>query len=164
MSRGADKTSNHSRLVEITLDEKSLGRANPDVEHERKVAIFDLLEDNHFALTGRKRGPYSLHLSIAENRLVFAVSDTDNRPITSFLLSLTPFRKLVKDYFLVCESYYDAIKTAPPSRIEALDMGRRALHTEGSELLIQRFEGKIETDADTARRLFTLICALHWRG
>ena len=164
MSRGADKTSNPSRLVEITLDEKSLGRANPDVEHERKVAIFDLLEDNHFALTERKRGPYSLHLSIAENRLVFAVSDTDNRPITSFLLSLTPFRKLVKDYFLVCESYYDAIKTAPPSRIEALDMGRRGLHNEGSELLMQRLEGKIETDADTARRLFTLICALHWRG
>lgn len=164
MPGGADKTPDLSRLVEITLDEKSLGRANPDVEHERKVAIFDLLDDNRFALAKGGEGPYTLHLSIVENRLVFSVGDEDNRPITSFLLSLSPFRKLVKDYFLVCESYYEAIKTAPPSRIEALDMGRRALHNEGSELLMQRLEGKIETDADTARRLFTLICALHWRG
>jgi len=164
MPGGVDKTPDLSRLIEITLDEKSLGRANPDVEHKRKVAILDLLEDNLFALAKGDKGPYALHLSIVENRLVFAVGDKDNRPISSFLLSLSPFRKLVKDYFLVCESYYDAIKTAPPSRIEALDMGRRGLHNEGSELLMQRLEGKIETDADTARRLFTLICALHWRG
>ena len=164
MPGGADKTPDAARLIEITLDEKSLGRGNPDVEHERKVAIFDLLDDNRFALAKGNEGPYALHISIVENRLVFAVDDEDNRPITSFLLSLSPFRKLVKDYFLVCESYYEAIKTAPPSRIEALDMGRRALHNEGSELLMQRLEGKIETDVDTARRLFTLICALHWRG
>ena len=153
-----------SRLVEITLDDKSLGRYTPDVDHERKVAIFDLLEDNVFALEERQEGPYSLHLSIAENRLVFAVGDVDHKPITSFMLSLSPFRKLVKDYFLVCESYYDAIKNAPPSRIEALDMGRRGLHDEGSQLLMLRLDGKISTDFDTARRLFTLICALHWKG
>ncbi|GBE42933.1 MAG TPA: UPF0262 family protein [Rhizobiales bacterium] len=153
-----------SRLIEIILDEKSVGRKSSDVEHERKVAIFDLLEDNRFALAEREAGPYILELSIAENRLVFAVGDEAKRPITSFMLSLSPFRKIVKDYFLVCETYYEAIKTAPPSRIEALDMGRRGLHNEGSELLMQRLEGKIETDFDTARRLFTLICALHWKG
>jgi uncharacterized protein (UPF0262 family) len=153
-----------SHLVEIILDDKSVGRNTPDVQHERKVAIFDLLEENVFALEAREEGPYSLHLSISENRLVFAVGDADHKPITSFMLSLTPFRKLVKDYFLVCESYYDAIKTAPPSRIEALDMGRRGLHNEGTQLLMQRLEGKISTDFDTSRRLFTLICALHWKG
>lgn len=156
--------SDTSHLIEITLDDKSLGRNNPDVEHERKVAIFDILEENVFALEERQQGPYALHLSIAENRLVFAVEDTGHKPITSFMLSLSPFRKLVKDYFLVCESYYGAIKTAPPSRIEALDMGRRGLHNEGTQLLMQRLEGKITTDFDTARRLFTLICALHWKG
>lgn len=157
-------SSDTSRLVEIILDDKSLGRKSSDVEHERKVAIFDILEDNVFALEERQEGPYSLHLSIAENRLVFAIGDVDHQPITSFMLSLSPFRKLVKDYFLVCESYFDAIKTAPPSRIEALDMGRRGLHNEGTQLLMLRLEGKISTDFDTARRLFTLICALHWKG
>ena len=164
MTGGADKTEETSHLVEITLDEKSVGRTTPDVEHERKVAIFDLLEENVFSLEGREQGPYSLILSIAENRLVFSVGDAKQTPVTSFMLSLTPFRKIVKDYFLVCESYYDAIKIAPPSRIEALDMGRRGLHNEGSQLLMQRLEGKITTDFDTARRLFTLICALHWKG
>ncbi len=164
MTGDADKTAKTSRLVEITLDEKSVGRKSSDVEHERKVAIFDLLEDNVFALEDREEGPYSLLLSIAENRLVFTVGDASHKPITSFMLSLSPFRKLVKDYFFVCESYYEAIKTAPPSRIEALDMGRRGLHNEGSQLLMQRLEGKITTDFDTARRLFTLICALHWKG
>jgi uncharacterized protein (UPF0262 family) len=164
MTGGADKPEETSRLVEITLDEKSVGRKSSDVEHERKVAIFDLLEDNVFALEDRDEGPYSLLLSIAENRLVFSVGDASHKPITSFMLSLSPFRKLVKDYFFVCESYYEAIKTAPPSRIEALDMGRRGLHNEGSQLLMQRLEGKITTDFDTARRLFTLICALHWKG
>lgn len=164
MPDGTEIENPESRLVEIILDPASLGRNTPDVEHERKVAIFDLLEENVFALEDRDDGPYSLHLSIAENRLVFAVGDAAQAPITSFMLSLTPFRKIVKDYFLVCESYYTAIKTAPPSRIEALDMGRRGLHNEGSQLLMQRLEGKIQTDFDTARRLFTLICALHWKG
>lgn len=164
MPDGTDKSEDTSRLVDITLDEKSVGRNTPDVEHERKVAIFDLLDENAFALAGRDDGPYTLNLSIAENRLVFAVGDASHKPITSFMLSLSPFRKIVKDYFLVCDSYYDAIKTAPPSRIEALDMGRRGLHNEGTQLLMQRLEGKIEIDFDTARRLFTLICALHWKG
>ena len=164
MNGGADTSADNSRRVEIKLDEKSVGHTTPDVEHERKVAIFDLLEENVFALVDRKEGPYTLLLSLVENRLVFSVGDKNQRPITSFMLSLSPFRKIVKDYFLVCESYYDAIKTAPPSRIEALDMGRRGLHNEGSELLIRRLEGKITTDFDTARRLFTLICALHWKG
>jgi len=164
MTGGTDTTGDTSRLIEITLDEKSVGRKSSDVEHERKVAIFDLLEDNVFALEGCEEGPYSLLLSIAENRLVFAVGDASHKPITSFMFSLSPFRKIVKDYFFVCESYYEAIKTAPPSRIEALDMGRRGLHNEGSQLLMQRLEGKITTDFDTARRLFTLICALHWKG
>lgn len=164
MPDGTEIENPESRLVEIILDPASLGRNTPDVEHERKVAIFDLLEENVFALEDRDDGPYSLHLSIADNRLVFAVGDAEQAPITSFMLSLTPFRKIVKDYFLVCESYYTAIKTAPPSRIEALDMGRRGLHNEGSQLLMQRLEGKIQTDFDTARRLFTLICALHWKG
>lgn len=164
MTDGTDRSTNASRLVEITLDEESVGSNTPDVEHERKVAIFDLLEENEFALVDGAGGPYTLHLSIAENRLVFAVGDENWKPITSFMLSLSPFRKIVKDYFFVCESYYAAIKTAPPSRIEALDMGRRGLHNEGSQLLMQRLDGKIVTDFDTARRLFTLICALHWKG
>lgn len=164
MADGTESNNATSRLVEITLDPKSVGRNTPDVEHERKVAIFDLLEENVFALESGADGPFSLSLSIAENRLVFAVGDADQNPLTSFMLSLTPFRKIVKDYFFVCESYYTAIKTAPPSRIEALDMGRRGLHNEGSQLLMQRLEGKIETDFNTARRLFTLICALHWKG
>jgi len=164
MPDGTDSKDGRRKLVEITLDPKSVGRNTADVEHERKVAIFDLLDENVFALEDRDDGPYSLHLSIAENRLVFAVGDEGGKPVTSFMLSLSPFRKIVKDYFLVCESYYAAIKTAPPSRIEALDMGRRGLHNEGTELLMQRLDGKIETDFDTARRLFTLICALHWKG
>jgi uncharacterized protein (UPF0262 family) len=153
-----------ARLIGVTLDQASLGRNNADVEHEREVAIFDLLESNSFALEGHAGGPYTLHLSLAENRLVFAVADPDGAPFTHVMLSLSPFRRLVKDYFLVCESYYQAIKTAPPSRIEAIDMGRRGLHDEGSRLLMERLKGKINTDIATARRLFTLICALHWKG
>ncbi|MGZ6286445.1 MAG: UPF0262 family protein [Ktedonobacterales bacterium] len=153
-----------ARLIGVTLDQASLGRNNADVEHEREVAIFDLLENNSFALEGHAGGPYTLHLSLAENRLVFAVADPDGAPLTHVMLSLSPFRRLVKDYFLMCESYYQAIKTAPPSRIEAIDMGRRGLHDEGSRLLMERLKGKINTDIATARRLFTLICALHWKG
>lgn len=152
------------RLVEVTLDEASIRRATPDIDHERKVAIFDLLEENHFRLEEDAPGPYILNLSLAENRLVFAVASEKRKPLATFMLSLSPFRRIVKDYFLVCESYYDAIRTAPPSRIEALDMGRRGLHDEGSGLLAERLKGKIELDLPTARRLFTLICALHWRG
>jgi uncharacterized protein (UPF0262 family) len=152
-----------TRIVDIQLDEHSIARNIAEVEHERKVAIFDLLEKNSFALDGGAVGPYRLKLSITENRLCFEIRCEASEPVT-FLLSLSPFSKLIKDYFLVCESYYEAIKTAPPSRIEALDMGRRALHDEGSHLLIERLKGKVTTDFETARRLFTLICALHWRG
>lgn len=153
-----------SRLLEVVLDEASIARATPDVEHERKVAIFDLIEENVFALEEHDRGPYRLMLSIAENRLVFGVGDEQGDPVTSFMFSLSPFRRIVKDYFLVVETYHEAIKTAPPSRIEAIDMGRRGLHDEGSQLLMERLNGKISVDFDTARRLFTLICALHWKG
>jgi uncharacterized protein (UPF0262 family) len=152
-----------ARLIEVTLDEGSIGRNNAEVEHEREVAIFDLLEKNSFFLEGHD-GPYTLHLSLADNRLVFNVGDSARAPIQQVTLALSPFRRMVKDYFLVCESYYEAIKTAPPSRIEAVDMGRRALHDEGSRILTERLKGKITTDFDTARRLFTLICALHWKG
>jgi uncharacterized protein (UPF0262 family) len=165
MAEEQELVSDQSRLVEVTLDEGSIGRNSTDVEHEREVAIFDLLERNTFALEGHENGgPYTLHLSLADNRLVFTVGDTDRNPIVHVMLSLSPFRRLVKDYFLMCESYYQAIKTAPPSRIEAIDMGRRGLHDEGSQLLVERLKGKIQIDKATARRLFTLICALHWKG
>ena len=153
-----------ARLVEVTLDPGSIGGNSSDVEHEREVAIFDLLEQNSFALEGQGGGPYTLNLSLADNRLVFTVGDVNRMPIQHVMLSLSPFRRLVKDYFLMCESYYQAIKTAPPSRIEAIDMGRRGLHDEGSRLLMERFKGKVLIDIQTARRLFTLICALHWKG
>ncbi|MCJ7788393.1 MAG: UPF0262 family protein [Methyloceanibacter sp.] len=153
-----------ARLVAVTLDEGSIGRTNAEVEHEREVAIFDLLERNAFALEGHDGGPYTLHLSLADNRLVFIVGDTERAPIQHVMLSLSPFRRLVKDYFLVCESYYQAIKTQPASKIEAIDMGRRGIHDEGSQLLLERLKGKIAVDIATARRLFTLLCALHWKG
>jgi uncharacterized protein (UPF0262 family) len=148
------------RIVDIVLDEKSVARRTPEVEHERAVALFDLLEENDFALVGEP-GPYKLHVGIFEQRLVFGVNDAHDRKLRDIVLSLTPFRKVVKDYFLICESYYAAIKKLSNTQIEALDMGRRGLHNEGSELLRERLAGKIELDLDTARRLFTLICALH---
>ena len=152
------------RLCKITLDEGSIGRSGPDIEHERAVAIYDLLEDNSFAPVDQEAGPYMLHLSISENRLVFDIRREDGTPLMAHLLSLTPLRRIVKDYFLICDSYYKAIRTATPSQIEAIDMGRRGLHNEGSELLMERLKEKITIDFDTARRLFTLICVLHWKG
>ena len=163
MSGGHD-TSETSRLVNISLDERTVVRRNADVEHERAVAIFDLLEENRFALAGDRTGPYSLHLSVQENRLLFDVRDEAEQPIEIVALPLAPFRRIVKDYFVVCESYFDAIKTSSPSKIEAIDMGRRGLHNEGSEILRERLDGRIEVDFDTARRLFTLLCVLHVRG
>ncbi len=153
-----------ARLIEIRLDEASLGRGTPDIEHEREVAIYDLLEGNTFALNGRDDGPYALLLSMSEDRLVFSVGTAGNPALATHLLSLSPFRRIVKDYFMICESYFQAIKTAPVSRIEAIDMGRRGLHDEGSRLLQDRLKGKITVDFPTARRLFTLVCALHWKG
>ena len=153
-----------SRLVAITLDERSTATQNPNIEHEREVAIFDILEGNHFALEGRDDGPYTLNLAIIEDRLVFTIGNEAGETLVTHLLSLTPLKRIMKDYFLVCESYYQAIRTAPPSRIQAIDMGRRGLHDEGSVTLLERLAGKISIDLDTARRLFTLICALHWKG
>lgn len=153
-----------ARLVAIHLDEASIGRSNAGIEHEREVAIFDILESNRFELEGRDDGPYVLNLSIVEDRLVLAIAqDGGGEPFT-VVLSLTPLRRVIKDYFIVCESYYQAIRTSPPSRIQSIDMGRRALHNEGSQVLSERLKGKITVDGDTARRLFTLICALHWKG
>ena len=156
--------SEKQRIVNIFLDEKSLVRRAAHVEHERKVAVYDLLEDNHFAPVGDDRGPYTLHLGIENNRLVFDIRTKGGDKLDRFTLPLNSFRKIVKDYFIVCESYLEAIKTAPPSRIEALDMGRRGLHNEGSDILRDRLEGKVDIDKRTARRLFTLICVLHIRA
>ena len=153
-------TAKARRIIDIVLDEESVARRSPEVEHERAVALFDLIEENDFALVGTP-GPYRLRIGIFEQRLVFDVRDAHDNKLRDIVLSLTPFRKVVKDYFLVCESYYAAIKKLSPSQIEALDMGRRGLHNEGSELLRERLAGKIEIDSGTARRLFTLICALH---
>jgi uncharacterized protein (UPF0262 family) len=152
------------RLVEIELDEKSLPSASSDAEHERRVAIFDILEDNKFEIDGVDAGPYTLKLSIIDQRLVFDVIGADGAPARAIILSLTPFRRVIKDYFMICESYYEAIRHATPQQIEAIDMGRRGLHNEGSELLEGRLAGKVKVDFDTARRLFTLICALHVRN
>ncbi len=152
------------RLVSVTLDEESIGRGNPDQEHERSIAIFDLVEQNVFGVPGRDNGPFVLNVALREKKLVLDVRTLEGEPIVTHILSLTPFRRLLKDYFEVCESYYAAIRTAPPARIEAIDMGRRGLHNDGAQLLADRLAGKIDCDFDTARRLFTLVTALHWKG
>jgi uncharacterized protein (UPF0262 family) len=161
MTRSAKKT---NRLVAITLDENSIGRSNRDVEHERAVAIYDLIEDNTFAPHDDDCGPFTLHLSITGSRLMFDIRRENGTPVVAHLLSLSPLRRIVKDYYTVCDSYYAAIRTATPDRIEALDMGRRGLHDEGSNILMERLKRKVDVDFDTARRLFTLICVLHWKG
>ena len=149
-------------LQSVVLDEESLAAASRDQEQERQIAIFDLLEDNLFQPDGAESGPYDLKIALIENRLALDITGPDY--VRRHILSLSPLRGGIKDYFMVCESYYNAIRSATPQQIEALDMGRRALHNEGSALLQSRLKGKVETDMDTARRLFTLICALHWRG
>jgi len=159
----------HSRLIDLVLDESTIGRANADVEHERAVAIFDLLEENSFAPVGYQApdgqpAEYKLTLGVVEQRLVFSIVTSTDQEVATHILSLTPFRKTVKDYYQICESYYEAIRSATPSQIEAIDMARRGLHNDGSETLRERLDGKIDIDFDTARRLFTLICVLHWRG
>jgi uncharacterized protein (UPF0262 family) len=152
------------RIAKITLDERSVVRRNADVEHERAVAIFDLLEENSFQPVTPANGPFHVQLGIEENRLVLDIRTSDETPIERVLVPLSPFRSIVKDYFLICESYFQAIRTASPSRIEAIDMGRRGLHNEGSELLRERLAERVVIDLGTARRLFTLLCVLHIRA
>ena len=152
------------RITHVTLDERSVVRHKPEVEHERAVAIFDLLEDNEFCPCDfAEDGPYHLHLSIEDNRLVFDIRREDDSVLDRLMLPITGFRSIVRDYFLICESYYAAIKRSTPSQIEAIDMGRRGLHNEGAELLKARLEGKVAVDHETARRLFTLVTALYRR-
>jgi len=156
-----------NRICHIEIDEKGLARSTPEIEQERRVAIFDLLEDNSFTLPARDGravpgGPYVLWLAIREGRLVFDVATEAGEKFGAFHLSLGPFRQVVKDYFQICESYFEAVKRLPPSQIEAIDMARRGIHNEGARVLQERLEGKAEVDIETARRLFTLICVLHW--
>ncbi len=152
------------RLVDIILDEASIARSTPEVEHDRAVAIYDLIEENSFQPVGQSASCYVLHLSVVEKKLVFQIRTEEDRELVTHVLSLSPLRKIVKDYDLICESYYEAIRHATPSQIEAIDMGRRGVHNEGSVVLMERLDGKIEVDMQTARRLFTLVYALYWKG
>ncbi len=161
--------SDTNTLVGVELDDSGLPAPTPEIEQERKVAIFDLLEENSFAVPARDGkavpdGPYRLNLSIQDRRLVFDLLTEAEEPIGAFHLSLSPFRQVIRDYFQICEAYFDAVKKLPPSQIEAIDMGRRGIHNEGARILTERLDGKVETDHDTARRLFTLICVLHFKG
>ena len=158
-----------SKIIHIEIDDAGLPVPTPEIEQERKVALFDLMEDNSFALPAREGrdvppGPYRLGLAIRERRLVFDIQTEALDPAGEFHLSLGPFRQVVKDYFQICESYFEAVKTMPPSQIETIDMARRGIHNEGARVLQERLEGKAEVDTDTARRLFTLICVLHFGG
>jgi uncharacterized protein (UPF0262 family) len=161
MSAGPDEK---SRLVAVTLDEASIGRGSSDQEHERAIAIYDIVEANSFQIPETDCGPYALHLSLLEKKLCFDIRSADGQPLMTHVLSLTPFRRVIRDYHMICSTYYQAIRSASPARIEAIDMGRRGLHNEAAELLMQRLKGKVVIDFDTARRLFTLIFALHWKG
>lgn len=152
------------RLAGVTLEERTTVRRTREIEHEREVAVFDLLEVNSFHPVGSKGGPYELVLGIEENRLVFDIRLAGGEQHGRLILSLTPFHRVIKDYFRQCESYFKAIPDQPASAIEVLDMGRRGLHDEGARILLDRLKGKIEIDFDTARRLFTLICVLHLKG
>ena len=157
------------RLCRIDIDDSAMPPPTPEMEQDRRVAVFDLLEDNSFRLPGREGqpvppGPYALSLAMRDKRLVFSIATEGNEAVAEFHLSMGPFRQTVKDYFQICESYYDAVRRLGPAQIEAIDMGRRGVHNDGSELLRERLSGKIVLDTDTARRLFTLICVLHWRS
>ena len=156
-----------SYLSDIKLDDRNLPPPTAEIEQERKVAIFDLLEKNTFKLPNKDtkrivKGPFNLNLAIKNKRLVFYLSTTVGDKAAEFHLSLSPFRQVVKDYWSICESYYDAVKNLPPGQIETIDMARRGIHNEGARILLERLEGKAEIDYDTSRRLFTLICVLHF--
>ncbi len=153
------------RLVRVEIDDSALPPPTPEMEQERRVAIFDLLEDNSLTLPGRAgqdvpAGPYALLLAVRDRRLVFDLSSDSGEQVAEFHLSMGPFRQVVKDYFQICQSYFDAVKRLPPAQIEAIDMARRGIHNEGARTLQERLEGKAEIDIDTSRRLFTLLCAL----
>jgi uncharacterized protein (UPF0262 family) len=167
MSESAPPPSDH-RIAHIELDEATIIWRNADVEQERRIAIYDLIEENGFKpLRAAERGatgPYRLRLSVADGRLALAIADMDERPLEELILGLARFRRAIKDYFAICDSYYQAIRKATPAEIETIDMARRAIHNRAAELLVERLEGKVETDFATARRLFTLICVLHIRG
>ena len=152
-----------TRLLAVELDASIGPGPSPEAEHERRVAIYDLIEENSFCLAAEPTGPYRLRLSTADGRLIFDVLNEREERLSLIGLSMSPFRRIVKDYFMICESYYEAIRSSTPSQIEAIDMGRRGIHNEGSQTLVDRLEGKIEVDFETARRLFTLVCALHQR-
>jgi len=152
------------RICDIKLDQQSVLRRSPQIEHEHRVAVFDLLEDNHFAPIGDFYGPYKVTLRIEEDRIILEIKDEEDVRLTDIGISTKSLRRVIKDYFMICESYFEAIKTKAPSQIEAIDMGRRGLHNEGAEILRERLADKVEIDSDTARRLFTLICVLHVRG
>ncbi|MGA3306192.1 MAG: UPF0262 family protein [Stellaceae bacterium] len=151
------------RIAKVTLDERTVIRRNADIEHDRAVAISDLLEENSFVPASGIAGPFHLHLAIAENRLVLDIRDGSDKPLEKVALSLAPFRGLVKDYFMLCESYYHAVKTTTPTKLESIDMGRRSVHNEGAELLRETLSGQVTVDFATARQLFTLLCVLHIR-
>jgi len=153
-----------NRIIHIQLDENAGVRRKPEVEQERAIAIFDLLEENTFALIGDEQGPYAVHLSVEDNRLLLDLRTRDGHPLQIVALPVKQFQSIIKDYFLICESYFDAIRKSTPAQIEAIDVGRRGLHNEGSSLLKERLADKIDMDFDTARRLFTLVCILHIRG
>ncbi|MBS0564448.1 MAG: UPF0262 family protein [Proteobacteria bacterium] len=157
-----------TRICQIDIDDRGLAPPTPEIDQERKVAIFDLLEDNSFALPARNGaapdGPFRLGLAIREGRLVFDIASEEAEKVAEFHLSLGPFRQVVKDYFQICQSYFDAVKRLPPAQIEAIDMARRGIHNEGARVLQERLDGKAMLDMGTARRLFTLICVLHFGG
>ena len=152
------------RLVSVTLDPASIKRNNANIDHERQVAIYDILEANEFQLIGRDDGPYALTIGVVDDRLAFAVTPASGGSATLAEVPMTPLRRVMRDYFMVCETYFEAIRTAPPSRIQQIDSGRRALHDEGAKALVERLAAHVRVDATTGRRLFTLVCALHWRG
>jgi uncharacterized protein (UPF0262 family) len=160
----ASEAKERSRLVAVTLDEASIGRGNPDQEHERAIAIYDIVEANCFALPNYDGGPYALHIALVEKKLCLDIRAQDGTPLVMHHLSLTPFKRAIRDYEMICDSYYTAIRSASSAQIEAIDMGRRGLHNEAAELLMKRLDGKVVLDFDTARRIFTLIFALHWKG
>ncbi len=168
MTESSPSIGDTHRIVHIALDEETIIWRNPDIEQERRIAIFDLIEENVFRPVRSSEaghdGPYRLDLSVRDGRLHLAIHDEDKTPLETLLIGLARFRRPIRDYFAICDSYYQAIRQATPAEIETIDMARRGVHNQASELLVERLAGKIETDFATARRLFTLICVLHIKG